>query len=60
MNSARSDDTKGLKQAIIDWITDGKQHDPNLKRNAKAGRGYQSDITGRLLCPVGVEWDDPL
>ncbi|KAH6893813.1 hypothetical protein BKA70DRAFT_1118743, partial [Coprinopsis sp. MPI-PUGE-AT-0042] len=60
MNNSRSDDTKGLKPAVIDWITEGKQHESMLRRNAKAGRGYQNDITGRLLCPVGVEWDDPL
>ncbi|KAH6896464.1 hypothetical protein BKA70DRAFT_1116335, partial [Coprinopsis sp. MPI-PUGE-AT-0042] len=59
MNNARSDDTKGLKPAIIDWITEGKPNDPHLRRNAKAGRGYQSDITGKLLCPVGVDWADP-
>ncbi|KAH6879663.1 hypothetical protein BKA70DRAFT_1239254 [Coprinopsis sp. MPI-PUGE-AT-0042] len=58
MNNARSDDTKGLKTAIIDWITEGKPHESSLRRNAKAGRGYQSKITGRLLCPVGVDWDD--
>ncbi|KAH6913749.1 hypothetical protein BKA70DRAFT_1095841 [Coprinopsis sp. MPI-PUGE-AT-0042] len=58
VNSARSDDTKGLKPVIIDWITEGKLVNPPLRRNAKAGRGFEHDITGRLLCPVGVDWDD--
>ncbi|KAH6867233.1 hypothetical protein BKA70DRAFT_1497334 [Coprinopsis sp. MPI-PUGE-AT-0042] len=58
VNSARSDDTKGLKPVIIDWITEGKSVNPPLRRNAKAGRGFEHDITGRLLCPVGVDWDD--
>ncbi|KAH6880216.1 hypothetical protein BKA70DRAFT_1239012 [Coprinopsis sp. MPI-PUGE-AT-0042] len=60
MNNARSDDTKGLKTAIVDWITEGQPNDPHLRRNAKAGRGYQSDTTGKLLCPVGVDWNDPI
>ncbi|KAH6908131.1 hypothetical protein BKA70DRAFT_1103857, partial [Coprinopsis sp. MPI-PUGE-AT-0042] len=59
MNNSRSDDTKGLKAAVVDWITEGQSQVPTLRRNAKAGRGYQNEITGRLLCPVGVDWDDP-
>jgi hypothetical protein len=57
--SARSDDTKSLKSAIIDWITPGQPTLPLLTRNQKANRGFKHDVTGALLCPAGLDWSDP-
>ncbi|OBZ76013.1 hypothetical protein A0H81_03294 [Grifola frondosa] len=58
--NARSDDTKSLKGAILDWICiPGEAFNPPLNRNVKTTRGYQHDVTGALLCPAGLKWEDP-
>ncbi|KAH6904057.1 hypothetical protein BKA70DRAFT_1109709 [Coprinopsis sp. MPI-PUGE-AT-0042] len=59
-STARADDTKGLKGVIIDWITPpGEALRPPLSRNVKTDRGFYHDVTGRLLCPIGLDWKDP-
>jgi hypothetical protein len=59
VSSARSDDTKSLKGAVIDWIGDqGQSLDPPLARNVKTDRGFNHDRTGYLLCPAGLDWFD--
>ncbi|KJA23573.1 hypothetical protein HYPSUDRAFT_137585 [Hypholoma sublateritium FD-334 SS-4] len=58
-SSARSDDTKSLKSAIIDWIVPpGEPLMPPIARNAKTGRGFHHQVTGALLCPAGLDWAD--
>lgn len=57
--SARGDDTKGLKGAIIDWITPkGDILTPSLSRNSKLTRGFHHETTGTLLCPTFLDWSD--
>ncbi|KAJ3518195.1 hypothetical protein NMY22_g13809 [Coprinellus aureogranulatus] len=57
--SARSDDTKSLKGAVIDWIQQpGKQEVP-LSRSMKPKRGFEHERTGFLLCPPDIDWNDP-
>ena len=59
MSSARSDDTKSLKGVVLEWISPpGIPVNPPLSRNVKANRGYHHPITGALLCPAGVDWND--
>lgn len=56
---ARADDTKALKSAIIDWIAPpGGYISPPLSRNVKTDRGFFHTITGALLCPATLDWDD--
>jgi hypothetical protein len=59
VSSARSDDTKSLKGIVVDWIT---PRDalliPPLSRNVKTNRGFHHPVTGRLLCPAGLDWSD--
>ncbi|KIJ58264.1 hypothetical protein HYDPIDRAFT_34348 [Hydnomerulius pinastri MD-312] len=56
-NGARADDTKGMKSAIIDWITPkGQSLNPHIPRNVKSGRGFNHERTGALLCPAGLDW----
>jgi hypothetical protein len=59
-NSARSDDTKSLKGAIIDWIAppSGEPLKPPLSRNVKMDRGFMHPRTGFLLCPAELNWAD--
>ncbi|KAJ3540837.1 hypothetical protein NMY22_g4128 [Coprinellus aureogranulatus] len=57
---ARSDDTKSLKSAVVDWITPPNEVlSPAIPRNVKHGRGYHHERTGWLLCPVNLNWEDP-
>ena len=58
VNGARTDDTKGMKSAIIDWITPkGQSLNPHIPRNVKSGRGFYHERTGALLCPAGLDWN---
>jgi hypothetical protein len=58
-SSARSDDTKSLKSAIIDWITPRDQAlTPALTRNVKVDRRFQHERTGTLLCPADMDWSN--
>ncbi|KAF8067037.1 hypothetical protein FPV67DRAFT_1417472 [Lyophyllum atratum] len=58
-SNARSDDTKSLKGAILDWITPrGGTLSPTLSRNVKHDRGFNHERTGALLCPVDLNWSD--
>ena len=58
-SSARSDDTKSLKGAVLDWITPrGQPLSPPLTRNVKVDRGYHHEHTGVLLCPAGLDWSN--
>lgn len=57
-NGARTDDTKGMKSAIIDWITPkGQSLNPHILCNVKSGRGFHHEHTGALLCPAGLDWN---
>ncbi|KAM6503022.1 hypothetical protein JOM56_002999 [Amanita muscaria] len=56
---ARSDDTKSLKGIVLDWITPQDEAlSPPISRNSKTTRGYHHPITGALLCPAGLDWND--
>ncbi|KAG2744375.1 hypothetical protein P692DRAFT_20744671 [Suillus brevipes Sb2] len=57
--AARGEDTKSLKPVIIDWIAPaGQAVVPPLPRNSKITRGFNHPLTGRLLCPAELDWDD--
>ncbi|KAG6916133.1 hypothetical protein DXG01_008324 [Tephrocybe rancida] len=58
-SNARADDTKGLKGAVLDWITPpGEDLNPRLARNIKSDRGFYHPCTGALLCPVDLDWSN--
>ena len=58
-SSARSDDTRSLKSAVLDWIAPrGEAINPPIARNIKADRGFNHDKTSALLCPAGLNWSD--
>ncbi|KAJ3515793.1 hypothetical protein NMY22_g14358 [Coprinellus aureogranulatus] len=58
-NSSRSDDTRSLKSAVIDWISPADGLRPPLHRNSKTDRGFFHEVTGALLCPTSLDWTDP-
>ncbi|KAG2113776.1 uncharacterized protein F5147DRAFT_571027 [Suillus discolor] len=56
-SGARGDDTKTLKSAILEWLVPrGQAVIPPLSRNIKSDRRFNHEITGRLLCPAGLDW----
>ena len=57
-NDARSDDVRRAKEEIANWIN--QTHTPTTPLSVKQrdNRGLQNDITGRLLCPIELSWDD--
>ncbi|KAF8063258.1 hypothetical protein FPV67DRAFT_1563408 [Lyophyllum atratum] len=58
-SASRGDDTKGMKAAVIDWITPpGENLNPPLSRRDKTHRGFRHEVTGALLCPTGMDWND--
>ncbi|RDB26749.1 hypothetical protein Hypma_005379 [Hypsizygus marmoreus] len=58
-NASRADDTKSMKGSIIDWITPpGQSLHPPINRKLKYERGYNHNVTGALLCPTGLDWED--
>ncbi|KAG0700707.1 hypothetical protein DFH29DRAFT_982968 [Suillus ampliporus] len=58
---ARGDDTKTLKSAILNWISPrGEAIQPPLHRNSKIDHGFNHELTVSLLCPAGLDWNDPL
>jgi hypothetical protein len=61
-NDARSDDTSKLKTAIADWLNAREPSDivpTRLSSRGKEERGICNDVTGRLLCPIDYDWDNP-
>lgn len=58
-HGSRADDTKGMKGAILDWISVDEPLVPSLHRRNKADRGFNHQRTGALLCPAGLDWNIP-
>lgn len=59
INGACTDDMKGMKSVIIDWITPkGQALNPHIPSNVKSGRGFNHEHTGALLCPTGLNWNN--
>lgn len=55
--SARGDNTKSLKGAVLEWITPkGQALNPPLSRNIKIDRGFNHERTGALLYPADLDW----
>ena len=64
-DNARQTDTHNLNIHIIDMIF----HDmedvtqkglSGLHPNVKVTQGFNNKYTGSLLCPVNMDWNDPL
>lgn len=56
---SRGDDAANLKPSVISWIVALFENpNPPLSPTTKMDRGFEHDITGRLLCPMDYNWDD--
>ena len=59
VSSARSDDTKSMKSAVLDWITPRDVPlNPPLSRNVKTNHSFHHNVTGVLLCSAGADWNN--
>ena len=58
-DSARADDASVLKTIIVNWLTEVEAPNPRLSPYDKLGHGFHSGSTGRLLCPVEYDWENP-
>ena len=57
-NDARSDDVRHIKEEVANWINQTFSPTTPLSVKQRDDRGLQNDITGRLLCPIELSWDD--
>ncbi|KAF9778115.1 hypothetical protein BJ322DRAFT_1214801 [Thelephora terrestris] len=60
-NNARSDDTARVKPIIANLLNNRANNpaNPPLDLDTREARGLQNDFTGRLLCPIMYDWEDP-
>ncbi|KAI0349323.1 hypothetical protein OH77DRAFT_1465554 [Trametes cingulata] len=59
VSGAKSDDTRSLRGAVIDWLKlDFPADTVDLNSDTKVSRGFRNEVTGRLLCPVMLDWKD--
>ncbi|TFK20304.1 hypothetical protein FA15DRAFT_599991, partial [Coprinopsis marcescibilis] len=57
-DSARSDDTKGLKKGVIEFLNDDVPLDPYIHPSEKSSRGFAHPRLGQLLCPISKDWNN--
>ncbi len=57
-NDAHSDDVRRAKEEIANWINQTLSPTAPLSVKQRDDHGLQNDITGRLLCPIELSWDD--
>ncbi|KIK82396.1 hypothetical protein PAXRUDRAFT_832234 [Paxillus rubicundulus Ve08.2h10] len=59
-DGARGDDASMLKVTVATWLMEQTPcPEPAIHSRDKASRGFNHDVTGRLLCPVDYDWEDP-
>ncbi|KAN0081294.1 hypothetical protein V8E55_008918 [Tylopilus felleus] len=59
-DGARGDDANTLKTLVATWLNEQDSHPvPLFIIGEKRGRGFNHDVTGKLLCPVDYDWFDP-
>ncbi|KAF9034848.1 hypothetical protein BJ165DRAFT_1533884 [Panaeolus papilionaceus] len=57
-NDARSDDVRCIKEELGGWLNHAFAPAVPFSIKSRGDRGFQNDITGRLLCPIQYDWDD--
>ncbi|KIK37845.1 hypothetical protein CY34DRAFT_25864 [Suillus luteus UH-Slu-Lm8-n1] len=60
-DGARADDTTRLKVTVASWLMQqNPPPNPVIQGQNKIGRGFNNNATGRLICPVDYDWNDPI
>ncbi|KAG2113262.1 hypothetical protein BD769DRAFT_1673798 [Suillus cothurnatus] len=60
-DGARADDMTQLKVTVASWLMQNTLPPcPVIQGQNKIGRGFNNNVTGRLICPVDYDWNDPV
>ncbi|KAG2737403.1 hypothetical protein P692DRAFT_20761886, partial [Suillus brevipes Sb2] len=60
-DGARADDTTRLKVTVASWLMQqNPPPNPVIQGQNKICRGFNNNATGRLICPVDYDWNDPM
>ncbi|KAK7437936.1 hypothetical protein VKT23_018371 [Stygiomarasmius scandens] len=60
-NGARSEDIYKAQKELVDWLhARNPAPNPLLDRMSRVGRGLTHDVTGWFICPVDLDWNDPV
>ncbi|KAG2757158.1 hypothetical protein P692DRAFT_20712777, partial [Suillus brevipes Sb2] len=60
-DGARADDTTRLKVTVASWLMQqNPPPNPVIQGQNKICRGFNNNATGRLICPVDYDWNDPI
>ncbi|KAF9058639.1 hypothetical protein BDP27DRAFT_1240472, partial [Rhodocollybia butyracea] len=60
--NARGDDISRMKRqvaAFLNFRPLGQKADPLLNPETRIHRGFNHDLTGKLICPIHLDWSDP-
>ncbi|KAJ7217139.1 hypothetical protein GGX14DRAFT_561657 [Mycena pura] len=57
--AALGDDNNAIRAAIIAFVPKPTAVDDCLNPESRQNRGLEGAVTGRLLCPVDYDWEDP-
>lgn len=60
--ASRGDDAANLKPTVAAWIGplfDPTHTHPPISPTNKSERGFEHEVTGRLLCPIEFDWNKP-
>ncbi|KAH7880245.1 uncharacterized protein C8R40DRAFT_1032624, partial [Lentinula edodes] len=58
---ARGEDIHTLQTEVASWLNSrppGKCAHPILSTKSRANRGFKHDLTGKLLCPIHLDWSN--
>ncbi|KAJ4492268.1 hypothetical protein C8R41DRAFT_981247 [Lentinula lateritia] len=58
---ARGEDIHTLQAEVANWLNSrppGKCAHPILSTKSRANRGFKHDLTGKLLCPIHLDWSN--
>ncbi|KAL0057052.1 hypothetical protein AAF712_016322 [Marasmius tenuissimus] len=65
-DDARGTDIRNCKSSVADWLNGidrlfvAKGETPEyVDPSSRGKRSFRNNMTGRLLCPIHVNWDDP-
>lgn len=59
-DTARGDDISKIKSSVAEWLNASPYNcDPPLSFHERKGRGFDNKVTGRALCPIEYDYDNP-
>ncbi|KAF9255553.1 hypothetical protein L218DRAFT_950695 [Marasmius fiardii PR-910] len=60
VNSACTDDINTSKEEVVSWLEAlPNPPSPRLSRRSRVSSGFKNKVTGALICPPDLDFDDP-